>query len=360
MAKRETRASPNGSLLGLESLSYVELFEQFVHQSDQGLVLVAPRRMVILANKAARDMLSFDGEVPCPLKVVVRDVDVEFAVGDAFHDRKEARYETYTPHPDRLLRLHIMPIAGESGETVLAIVALDDVTRLRHLETVRRDFVANVSHELRTPITSINLLVETLQSGGMEDPEAAAHFLQRIEVETLSMMRLVEELLELSRLESGRLALNVAPTDVPAVMRRVVERLQPAARDHELEVHLNFQEGLPPVLADADRLEQVLINLVHNAIKFTPPKGSVHLRAWRQGPGIQLEVADTGVGMDPSEASRVFERFYKVDKGRNRAAGTGLGLAVARHIIELHGGHLQVVSEPGRGSRFSFGLPVAS
>lgn len=340
-------------------IGYQDLFSQWADKTDNGMMVVGARRQVLLLNQPARDILRFAGELPFSLKEVVRDVDVEFAVGDAFHDRKPVRYEAYTPHPDRLLEYHMVPITAPTGEPILVVVSINDRTRLRHLETIRRDFVANVSHELRTPITSINLLVETLQTGAMEDPEAANHFLQRIQVETLSMMRLVEELLELSRLESGRLALQLEAMDVHESLQHVVDRLALVANDKQIDMQIDVRTPLPAVMGDSERLEQVLMNLVHNAIKFTPDGGAVTVRASRQGLAVQIEVIDTGVGMDAADAARIFERFYKVDKGRNRGAGTGLGLAVARHIIELHGSRLHVVSEPGRGSRFFFSLPIA-
>jgi two-component system, OmpR family, phosphate regulon sensor histidine kinase PhoR len=305
-------------------------------------------------------MLSYRGTVPQSATEVLHDLDLIFAVGEAFHDRRPTTYETYAPHPDRLLRCQMMPIFTQSGDTCLVIMSIEDVTRLRHLETVRRDFVANVSHELRTPITSINLIIETLQAGAMNDPEVAGRFLQRMEVETLSMMRLVEELLELSKLESGRIVLNLSHTNLQGVMRQVVRRLEPAAREKEIDLAFEAQQSMPQVVADADRLEQVLLNLTHNAIKFTAQGGQVTLRASRQGRGVLVEVIDTGVGMDAAETERIFERFYKVDPGRSRETGTGLGLAIARHLVDLHGSKLQVVSERGRGSRFSFFLSVAS
>ncbi|MGI8826839.1 MAG: sensor histidine kinase [Chloroflexota bacterium] len=340
------------------ALPYQDLFRQFADKTEQGILVVGSRRIVLACNPAAKSLLSPEEDVPSSLNRVVRDIDVAFAVGDAFHDRRVVQYESYAPHPDRLLRYTMIPVIAATGEPSYVVVTIDDVTRLRHLETVRRDFVANVSHELRTPITSINLLVETLQTGAMRDAGVASHFLQRIEVETLSMMRLVEVLLELSRLESGRLALQLDATDVGEVFGAVSNRLDPAAKDKGLHVRLVIDPGLPPVQADSERLEQVLMNLVHNAIKFTPEGGEVTLRAARQGRSVVLEIVDTGVGMDPHEAARIFERFYKVDKGRNRAEGTGLGLAVARHLVELHGSRLTVVSEPGRGARFSFALPL--
>lgn len=358
--KKRSLFDAGGSEEEATELNCGALFEQYAELADRGLMVVDRQRNVQRINTVAREMLAYQGEVPAPAVSVFRDIEVDFAVGDAFHDRRPVTCEAYAPHPDRLLKFRMIPIIGQTTEPLAVVTAIDDVTRLRHLETVRRDFVANVSHELRTPITSINLLVQTLQNGALEDREAASHFLQRIEVETHSMGRLVEELLELSRLESGRLALALTDVDAKEVLEGVMNRLMPAARDKSLEIHLDVQEGLPHVQADPERLEQILMNLMHNAIKFTPPGGQVTLRAGRTGRGVQVEVVDTGIGMDTVEAARVFERFYKIDKGRNRAEGMGLGLAIARHLVELHGGRLHVVSEPGRGSRFSFALPRAT
>ena len=354
---RPRRAASDGR--DPEALDYQLIFEQYAQADHRGLLLIGPGRRVLAINEAAFEMVGYTGSVPCPVSDVVRDVNVGFAVGEAFHDRHDLWHESYAPNPDRLLLYHFVPIMAPSGEPILVVATVEDVTRLRHLETVRRDFVANVSHELRTPLASINLLVETLQLGAMEDPEAAEHFLHRIEVETQAMARLVEELLDLSRLESGSLSLALEVISTREMLENVANRLAPAAGDKGVELRFDVQEPLPPVTADPKRLEQVLLNLAHNAIKFTPAGGTVTLGAVRQGRGVQFEVVDTGVGMDPAESIRIFERFYKVDKGRNRADGSGLGLAIARNLLELHGAQLHVVSEVGRGARFFFALPVA-
>jgi two-component system phosphate regulon sensor histidine kinase PhoR len=341
----------------LKRLDYQAIFEQYARDADRGLMIVGPGRVVLEINPEARRLLDFTGDVPSPISAIVHDMNVEFGVGQAFHDRRPVILESYAPTPDRLLQFRIQPVLSSIGEPELAAVSVDDITRLRYLETVRRDFVANVSHELRTPLASIRLLVETLQEGAMHDSEAAAHFLHRIDVEVDAMAGLVEELLELSRLESGSLRLEPRPCDVRELLEGVCNRLAPMAEDKSVDLRSDIQEGLPCVTADPDRIEQVLMNLLHNAIKFTPEGGEVELRARRQGPGVLIEVSDTGVGMSPAEAARVFERFYKVDAGRKREAGAGLGLAIARHLVELHGSRLQAVSEVGRGSRFSFTLP---
>lgn len=340
-------------------IDYRAIFEQYAANDQRGLFLIDGKRCVLAANSVASELLNYDGTYPHPVADITHDPSLGFAVGDTWHDLRPVWYEAYAPSPDRLLRFHLIPILAETRTPTLILATVEDITHLRHLETVRRDFVANVSHELRTPISSIALLTETLQNGALNDPEAAQHFLGRIQVEAQAMARLVEELLELSRLESGALHLDLERLSVQEVLRAVTNRLAPLAKEKAIWVRLDVQAGLPPVTADPKRIEQVLMNLVHNAVKFTPAHGEVILRARRQGRGIEIEVVDTGVGMDRGEAARVFERFYKTDRGRNRADGAGLGLAIARHLVELHGGRLQVVSVPGRGSRFSFTLPIA-
>lgn len=353
---RAIQAVENEDLTGLDVSA---LFDQFADHDDRGMLLISPRRQVLAMNPVSRELLSFDGSLPGSIADVVHDPHFEFAVGDVVHDLHPAWHEMYIPNPDRLLKLHIVPVLSAAGEPQVLVVSVEDATRLRQLETVRKDFVANVSHELRTPIASINLLVETLQRGAMNDPEAALHFLHRIQVETQAMAQLVEELLELSRLETGALSLTIESFSMTLLLEEVRTRLMPTADDKGVTTTVDVQEALPSIAADSKRIEQVLMNLLHNAIKFTPADGSVTLRARRQGRGVQVDVVDTGVGMDAAEAERIFERFYKVDKGRSREGGAGLGLAIARHLLELHGSQLQVVSELGRGSRFSFALPLA-
>jgi two-component system phosphate regulon sensor histidine kinase PhoR len=350
------RALANGS--GAMDVALENLFEQFADADHRGLILVGERRTVLAMNPAARNLLAYDGPLPRSAAEISHDIEFEFAIGDAIHDRRPVWHESYAPRPDRLLSFHLVPILSPNGEPRLVGATVEDVTRLRQLETVRRDFVANVSHELRTPIASINLLVETLQRGALNDQEAALRFLHRIEVETQAMAHMVEELLELSRLETGALTLDVAATDLELLVRDVLTRLAPTAEEKEVSLVADIRHELPEVRADRKRIEQVLMNLVHNGIKFTPAGGRVTVRASRQGLAVSVEVVDTGVGMDAGQAARIFERFYKVDKGRNRSGGSGLGLAISKHLLDLHRSSLQVVSEVGRGSKFSFSLPA--
>ncbi len=249
------------------------------------------------------------------------------------------------------------PLGGtDPGRPCLVI--LQDLSRIRRLETVRRDFIANLSHELRTPLTGLKVLVETLLDLGPSRPEDAARLLLRMDEQVDYLARLVQDLLDLSRLEAGPARLQLQPMP-PAQVLALAERLRPQAERKGVALEVRSPEPhLPVVLADPDRIAQVVGNLVHNAIKFTPPGGRVTLGAEADGEGVRFVVADTGVGIAAEDLPRVFERFYKGDRAR-RSQGSGLGLAIAKHLVEAHGGRIGVESRPGQGSRFWFWLPTA-
>ncbi|HMA34058.1 MAG TPA: ATP-binding protein [Chloroflexia bacterium] len=255
-----------------------------------------------------------------------------------------------------------IPQAAPDGPT--GLVVLQDISALRRLERVRRDFVANIGHELRTPLASIKLLVETLMTALDDDPAMAQDFLRRIDVEVDGLTQLVRELLELSKIESGQVALDRQATPVRPLLDRAAGRLQTQAARAGLTLTVQAAEPLPPVDVDATRVEQVLVNLVHNAIKFTPRGGQVTVGATLQPEGICITVADTGIGIPADDLPRIFERFYKVDKARagarKREGGTGLGLAIAKHIVQAHGGRIWATSPRERGTTFYFTLPCAT
>ena len=229
---------------------------------------------------------------------------------------------------------------------------------IRRLESVRRDFVSNVSHELRTPLASLKALTETLQEGALEDPPAARRFLLRMDDEIDNLTQLVHELLELSRIESGKVPLEQRATRPDELLGLVAERMQIQAARVGLALRVECPADLPLVSADMTRMEQVLVNLVHNAIKFTP-KGEIFLSAYRENRSVVFFVRDTGVGISSEDLPRIFERFFKADRSRS-GGGTGLGLSIARHVVEAHGGRMWVDSQPGQGSVFSFCLPFFS
>jgi two-component system phosphate regulon sensor histidine kinase PhoR len=224
---------------------------------------------------------------------------------------------------------------------------------------VRREFVANVSHELRTPLASLKALVETLEEGALDDPPAAREFLAHMHVEVDSLAHLVQELLELSRIESGQVSLRLETVPAGALAEEVERRMRRQAERAGLELTLDVDSSAPPVQADPARVVQVLINLVQNAIKFTPRGGRVEVRVRDATEGVRYEVADTGIGIAAEDLPRLFERFFKVDRSR-ATGGTGLGLAIAKHVVQLHGGRVWAESPgEGRGATFVFTLPAA-
>jgi two-component system phosphate regulon sensor histidine kinase PhoR len=240
----------------------------------------------------------------------------------------------------------------------IGVIVMHDITELRQLEGIRREFVANVSHELRTPLTSIRALVETLEAGAIDDPEVSSDFLARIISEVDRLASLVDELLDLARLESGRVRINPEPVAADVALHRAAERLGPQTERAGLRVDVTVAPDTPTVLADRARVDQVLLNLVHNAAKFTPSGGAISLSARLIDDDVEFRVADTGVGVGDDELPRLFERFYKTDRAR-RSEGTGLGLAIAKHIVQAHGGSIWAEPNAPRGTVFVFTLPVA-
>jgi len=259
--------------------------------------------------------------------------------------------------PTRLvLQAIASPMEDETGSRALLI--LQDYTRMKRLETVRRDFVSNVSHELRTPLASLKALTETVQETALDDPPAAKRFLAQMSVEIDNMTQLVQELLDLSKIESGRVPLERTYISPWEMIQPAAERMRIQAERSGLSLTVDCPEDLPRVLVDRGRMEQVLVNLIHNAIKFTPPGGSIQVRAWAQDKDVVLAIADTGTGIADEDLQRIFERFYKADRARS-GGGTGLGLSIARHLVESHGGRIWAESEVGKGSTFFIAIPTA-
>lgn len=241
------------------------------------------------------------------------------------------------------------------GNTLLLF---QDLTHVRHLETVRRDFISNISHELRTPLASLKALTETLQEGALEDPAAARRFLSRIETEVDSLALMVQELLELSRIESGKVPLHFTAASPINLLTNAADRLRLQAERSGLTWEIEISEDIPDVFADPPRLEQVIVNLLHNAIKFTSRDGKIVLKAEPYNGMVLFVIKDSGVGISKEDLPRIFERFYKTDKAR-ASGGTGLGLSISRHLVEAHGGRIWAESREGKGSSFYFTIPIA-
>ena len=243
-------------------------------------------------------------------------------------------------------------------------LTLEDVSELRRLQRIRSEFVDNLSHELRTPLTNVSLLAETLvresEAAGEQIPARMRDRISKIEVETGHLVQMVSELLDLARIESGRPMLLLDRVDLGRLAAASVDRLRLFAERQGVQLIVDVPiVGVPAVSGDEERLGQVLMNLVHNAVKFSPDGGDVTIRVEERGPDVVVSIEDHGIGIPRGSLDRVFERFYKVDRARVRGGGTGLGLSIARHVVEGHGGRIWVVSEEGRGSTFSFALPIA-
>ena len=322
-----------------------------------GILIVDGKSQVTMVNNVVEGMfkLSEDEALGQSFIEVVRDHELDEVLQRCLKTREQQTKLVETDPGKQFLGMIATPLQGEAG----CLVLLQDLTELRRLETVRRDFISNISHELRTPIASLKAIAETLHDGAIDDAAVAREFLHKINTETDRLAQMVNELVELSRIESDEVSLKLEPADLGAVVKQTAERLRAQAERGGVSLELDISPALGKAQADKERVEQVLVNLVHNAIKFTPPDGRITISAKAEGDNILVSVGDTGVGIPADDLPRIFERFYKADKAR-AGGGTGLGLAIAKHIIEAHGGRIWAESVEGKGSTFTFTLPAAA
>ncbi len=325
----------------------------------EGVLVTSADGSVALANRALREMLLMEHDAVGRARVeALRNDDLRAAFDEALHARapvtRELSVDGVRP---RRVTARVAPLESPGGG---AVAVLSDVTELRRLETVRRDFVANVSHELRTPIAAIRAAAETLLMGALERPDAAREFVSIVDRHAERLHALVEDLLELSKLEAREFAMAPEALSVGDTVARAVELLALAARARGTRVTTDVAPDLPRVEADPRGLEHVLTNLVDNAIKYSPEGARVTVRARRRGEGVRVTVEDNGPGIDARHLPRLFERFYRVDKSRSRSlGGTGLGLAIVKHMCEAMGASVSVESAVGRGSAFHVDLRAA-
>jgi two-component system phosphate regulon sensor histidine kinase PhoR len=322
-----------------------------------GFVVIDRDMCITIINDAARKLLVVPSQtgIGHTLAETVRDYEVVEMVSRCLRTGEvQSRYLDLLP--DRqFVRVTVVPLTDAAGG---AIVTIHDLTELKRLETMNRDLFTNISHELRTPMASLKAIIETLQDGAIEDRIAARGFIDRAREQTDRLYQLVSELSELTRLESGQIKLARKIVDLGPLMLRVADGLRLQAERAGLKLTVSTTASLPPVLADPQRIEQVLVNLIHNAIKFTN-EGSIEVTAAPEGDRlVAVTVKDTGIGISPDDLPHIFERFYKADRARQRG-GSGLGLSIAKQLIEAHEGTLRAESEPGKGSRFIFTLPAA-
>lgn len=328
----------------------------------EGVMVVDEKGAILLINPSLQRLFSV--EIPCegrkPIEIIRNDV-LQGMVDRLLRDPQRVfEEEIELHHPEeKILKISGSPIV-RNGRTEGAVLVFHEITQLRALENIRRDFVANVSHELRTPVANIKGYTETLLDGAIDDRESAKEFIGIIHQSSGQLAALIDDLLNLSRIESGKMTFNLVPLDLQVALKRSVEAMDKTAKKKLISVTINIPPAVPKVLADDQRLSQVLFNLLDNAIKYTPEKGKITVSADVQKETVRVSVTDTGIGIPPEDLPRVFERFYRVDKARSRElGGTGLGLSIVKHLIHAHGGEVEVESTLGLGSRFSFTLPKA-
>jgi two-component system phosphate regulon sensor histidine kinase PhoR len=320
----------------------------------EGVLLTDDAGTIVLANRAFERI--FEAQPPLagrrPIEAA-RVPALQEAIDAALESAEPlAREMNLTGAQEKVLRCSLAALR-ESDRVVGAVAVFHDVTEIRRLERVRREFVANVSHELRTPLTAIKGYAETLRHGGLDDREQAARFVEVIDRHAQRLRDLIEDLLDLSSIEQGQARLRPGPVAVRETVLQAEAVVGEAMRGRRQTFSLELPAGLPPVLADRDRLAQVLINLLDNACKFTPEGGRITVSAEAVDDRVQIAVRDTGVGIPADQIERVFERFYRVDTSRDRqGGGTGLGLAIAKHLILAMDGAIEVESLPGAGTTF--------
>ena len=331
---------------------------------SEAVVMTDERERILVANPVAEKVLKLprknnEGERLADVSAIPKISDI---VAEVLWNTEPLLSEIdheVAPNDVRHLSVSAAPILDDEDVCRGVVVVLYDVTRLRRLERVRRDFVANVSHELRTPIATIHSASETLMMEGMELSEVAEDFVETIFRNSNRMATIVEDLLTLSKLEAAGEEFKHHRVDLASVVASVLDQTEPAAREAEVVIEVGLEESLPPVEGEPGAVNQILQNLVENAVKYTPPGGCVFINASASRKKVHVEVRDTGIGIPGEHIHRIFERFYRVDEGRSReVGGTGLGLAIVKHLVRKQGGEIEVESTPEEGTTFRFWLRI--
>jgi two-component system phosphate regulon sensor histidine kinase PhoR len=328
----------------------------------EGVLAVDQQGKVLLVNDALSRMFELDTNPQGKSHYeIIRDHSLNEFIRQVLLTGQEKKGEISFIHPhEKDIMIESALVRQEREGGVFAVFAFHDISELKRLERVRKDFVANVSHELRTPLTMIKGFVEALQDGAINDTEQSSRFLSIIAHHTDRMNKIITDLLQLSQIESKEFELKMEPFSVRELVEEVVFTLKSAADRKSQSLGISLPSEDKKVLGDKYRINQALTNLLDNAIKYTPEKGTIKIEIRDKGENLEIAVADNGIGIPLKDLSRIFERFYTVDKSRSRElGGTGLGLSIVRHIIEAHESKVQVESEAGKGSKFSFTLKKA-
>ncbi len=336
-----------------------QLVNKILETMRESVIVVGEDTRILSSNRAAYDAFARKNGALAGkrLSEVIRDLTLHEAFRKALAENKSSDIELEIPLEHRKFDVHIAPI--QIGETKGAIGVFYDITQIERLETVRQEFLSNISHELRTPLTSILAFVETLEDGAIRDEANNQHFLGVIRRNAERMHRLIDDILELSTIESGKIALNIKKINLSRLVTEIFTNLSGKANERRIKFINEVAEDVY-VSADAVRLEQMLTNLIDNAVKFNRDGGKVVVRHKQNAVGNNvISVADTGEGISNEHLQRIFERFYRTDRARSREiGGTGLGLAIVKHLARLHEGEVSVASNIGEGTTFLLELPV--
>lgn len=334
--------------------------EAILESMQSGVIAVDNIGRIMLVNSEAIQIFGFEGNIIGRyILEVVRNIDLEEIIKN--HSDEETEISLSYPEK-KLLRVKAAPIKDDSDskKTFGIVVVLQDITELKKLEKMRSDFVANVSHELRTPLTSIKGFIETLKDGAINDSAARDKFLDIIDIEADRLNRLIQDLLTISELESSKQNVMFEDVDINRCIDEIRDMMENIAGQKNIDLIFKKEESLPLVSGSYDKAKQLLINLIDNGIKYTPSGGRVEVSTCSEGENVVLNISDNGIGISKEHLPRLFERFYRVDKGRSRAlGGTGLGLAIVKHIVANMNGSIKVKSEPGKGTSFIISIPKA-
>ncbi len=341
--------------LSIELAQKKTSLSEVMYAIHDGVVIVDRAANVVAVNRVVEELFGISEKRARELSLIacVRDHEISSAVSRCLESGESQSKTVYIERTKQTFT--VTATRAESG----ALLVIQDITRLRQLEKVRKEFISNISHELRTPIASLKAIVETLRDGAIDDRAITHKFLSRSEIEIDKLAELVNELGELSTIESQGIQMHFELAYPATICREVSERMTAQAEKKGVALLLHLSPSVPAVRCDKKRLEQVLVNLVHNAIKFTPEGGRILITLTDENQSAVISVTDSGAGIPADDLPHVFERFFKVDKARS-SEGTGLGLAIAKHLVFAHGGMIWAESTEGQGAKFSFSIPATA
>jgi two-component system phosphate regulon sensor histidine kinase PhoR len=324
-----------------------------------GVIMTDTEGNIIIANEAIKTIFRVNNKalIDKPLIEKLHDHEIGELLNACLETGTEQINQFESNHYQRYIRAIAVPVCSDKSGGVLLL--FQDLTELRNLQTMRRELIGNISHDFRTPLAGIKAMVETLRDGAVDDSEFASDFLSRIENEVDRLTQMVTELTELSRIETGRSKLDLEPTDIRSVIESAVKQLKLQAERKTITITVENDAEVPEVVIDSERITQVLINLLHNAVKFTGEDGTITVKYSTENKMIKVDISDNGIGIAEKDLPHIFERFYMADRSR-AGGGTGMGLAIAKHVVEAHRGHITTQSLEGEGSTFSIFLPLTS